>query len=47
MNGDVKYPSLRRSVEKNLTRKADEKERRFMKWLINKANNSKMNKGTL
>ncbi|WP_161784660.1 hypothetical protein [Halalkalibacter okhensis] len=44
MNGNVKYPNLRRSVEKNLTRKTDEKERSFMKWLIKKANTSKLNK---
>ncbi|MDT8859215.1 hypothetical protein N0O92_03150 [Alkalihalobacillus sp. MEB130] len=38
MVGDVKYPKLRRSIEKKLTRKTDDNERLFMKWMIQKSN---------
>jgi len=34
MNGEMNYPRLRRSFEKNLTRKTSENERMFIKWLI-------------
>jgi hypothetical protein len=40
MNGDLKYPNLRRSFEKNLTRKTNENERSFLKWMIKKIETS-------
>ncbi|WP_227935636.1 hypothetical protein [Alkalihalobacillus deserti] len=37
MTREVNYPNLRRSFEKNLTRKTTENERMFIKWLIQRS----------
>ncbi|MFC0558797.1 hypothetical protein [Halalkalibacter alkalisediminis] len=37
MNGEINYPRLRRSFEKILTRKTNENERLFIKWLIQRS----------